>query len=57
MSEQLQTHRTRFDLRHLNEVLHDFLMRLAPAPLVEPAREDIAWEDGEVEDEKDAAAR
>lgn len=57
MSEQLHTHRTWFDLRHLNEVLHDFLMRFAPAPLVEPAREDIAWEDGEVEDEKDAAAR
>lgn len=57
MSEQLHTHRTWFDLRHLNEVLHDFLMRFAPAPDTEPAREDIAWEDGEVEDKQDAAAR
>ena len=43
MSEQLHTHRTWFDLRHLKEVLHDFLMRFAPAPYIEPAREDIAW--------------
>ncbi len=57
MTEQLDTHRTWFDLRHLNEVLHDFLMRFAPTQDAEPAREDIAWEDGEVEEKEDAAAR
>lgn len=57
MTEQLDTHRTWFDLRHLNEVLHDFLMRFAPTQDAEPAREDIAWEDGELEEKEDAAVR
>jgi hypothetical protein len=57
MSEPLDSHRTWFDLRRLNQVLHDFLMRFAPLPASEPPPADIAWEDGEAAEQTDAAAR
>lgn len=56
MNERLH-HGTGFDLQRLNEMLHAFLMLFAPADDVAPAEDDIAWEDGEVEEEPEGAAR
>jgi len=57
MSERLQQHRVGFDLQRLNEVLHNFLMTLAPKSSEPEADTAIDWEDGEIEDQTEPTAR
>lgn len=58
MSERLD-HTRVFDLQRLNDWLHGFLMMFAPAQTdcEVDAVEDIAWEDGEIEDQTDSPTR
>ena len=58
MSERLDRSTGLFDLQRLHDWLHGFLMKFAPVAEVVPASEDdIAWEDGEIEDQTEGPAR
>lgn len=57
MNERLDHRPMRFDLHHLNQMLHNFLMMFRPQPAEQKQVEDIDWEDGEIEDQTEGPAR
>lgn len=57
MNERLNHQRAFFDLQRLNEMLHNFLMMFAPKTAETQTDTAIDWEDGEIEDQTEPAAR